>query len=132
MVNQGADERVLELSVPYLVLLNYIAGLPRLELPAFSQFVLAAVRSEADPGVAQVDRRCEGFEAGPRAMLLLAAVVSIHWDFEGGSLGRVETAGPAHFRAHLAGQTDQDGRNRQANWYYFRVDGAKGVEVTID
>ena len=63
---------------------------------------------------------------------LFALAVSLHWDFEGGSLGRVETVAPTHFRAHLAGQTDQDGRNRQANWYFFRVDGAKDAEVAID
>ena len=27
---------------------------------------------------------------------------------------------------------DQDGRNRQANWYYFRIDGAKGEALTLD
>ena len=62
----------------------------------------------------------------------LLAAITIHWDFEGGSLAKAESAGPAHFRAHLAGQTDRDGRNRQANWYYFRIDGARGQDVVID
>ena len=30
------------------------------------------------------------------------------------------------------GQTDQDNRNRQASWYYFRVDAAEGKTLTID
>ncbi len=37
-----------------------------------------------------------------------------------------------HFRCGVKGESDQDGRNRQANWYYFRVDGAKGRSLTID
>jgi hypothetical protein len=32
----------------------------------------------------------------------------------------------------VKGESDQDGRNRQANWYYFRVDGGKGQSLTID
>jgi hypothetical protein len=62
--------------------------------------------------------------------LLAAAIVSS--GFEGASLERVEIVSPTHFRCHLRGDTDQDGRNRQANWYYFRLDGAKGRAVTID
>jgi hypothetical protein len=29
-------------------------------------------------------------------------------------------------------QTDQDGRNRQASWYFFRVDGAARTVLTLD
>jgi murein tripeptide amidase MpaA len=64
------------------------------------------------------------------ALLLLAA--SIHTDFLGGSLGKVDWVAPAHARCAVQGESDQDGRNRQANWYYFRVDGAKGKELTLD
>ena len=35
------------------------------------------------------------------------------------------------FRCHVKGQQDEHGRNRQASWYFFRIDGAKGREVTI-
>ena len=62
----------------------------------------------------------------------ILAAITIHWDFEGGALAKAESTGQSHFRAHLAGQTDQDGRNRQANWYYFRIDGAKGKDVVVD
>ena len=48
----------------------------------------------------------------------------ILWQFDGGSLDRVEKTAPDHFRVFVNGQTDQDKRNRQASWYYFRVDGA--------
>ena len=65
-------------------------------------------------------------------LLLLALAASVHSDFEGGSIGKVEQVAPAHFRCALKGETDQDGRNRQANWYYFRVDGAAGRDLVID
>jgi hypothetical protein len=59
--------------------------------------------------------------------------VRIETNFEGGNLGRVEQLGPAHLRVGAKGEKDQDGRNRQANWYSFRVDGAApGQPLTID
>jgi hypothetical protein len=57
--------------------------------------------------------------------------ISINWNFEGGSLASVDRIAPANFRCHVNGQVDQDGRNRQASWYYFRVDGVKGRVVTL-
>jgi hypothetical protein len=73
-----------------------------------------------------------------KALALLAlplaacsSAVSITTDFEGGSLGKVEQVSATQFRCAVAGQADQDGRNRQASWYCFRLDGAKGREVTI-
>jgi len=57
--------------------------------------------------------------------------ISITTDFEGGSLGKVEQVSGARFRCAVAGQSDQDGRNRQASWYSFCIHGAKGREVTI-
>ncbi len=56
----------------------------------------------------------------------------VRWDFEGGSLAKVEKAAETHFRCHVSGETDQDKRNRQASWYSFRVDNVEGREVTID
>jgi hypothetical protein len=57
--------------------------------------------------------------------------ISIAADFEGGSFGPVEKLSDTRFRSRLPGQSDQDGRNRQVTWYYFRLDGAKGREVAI-
>src|SRR5579862_637633 len=57
--------------------------------------------------------------------------VSIATDFEGGCLGTIEQASETTFRCAVPGQADHEGRNRQASWYYFRVDGAKNREVTI-
>lgn len=62
--------------------------------------------------------------------LVLAA--SLHSNFEAGSLGKVERVSPTHFRCAVAGEADQDHRNRQASWYYFRLDHAAGREVAID
>jgi hypothetical protein len=73
------------------------------------------------------------------ALLLLVAAeagraqppITITKDFEGGSLGRVERLGDNRFRCHVEGQSDERGRNRQASWYYFRLDGVKGRDVTL-
>jgi hypothetical protein len=52
-------------------------------------------------------------------------------NFEGGSLGTIEKRGEATFRCHVRGQQDEHGRNRQANWYYFRMDGVRDRELTL-
>src|SRR5260221_1064289 len=67
----------------------------------------------------------------PFAASMLGAT-TIHTDFEGGSLGRVEKVSDTHFRVGAKGEKAQDGRNRQANWYYFRVDGAPRRELILD
>ena len=64
------------------------------------------------------------------ATLVLAA--SLHTNFEAGSLGKVERLSPTHFRCAVEGEADQDHRNRQASWYYFRLDHAARRAVTID
>ena len=61
-----------------------------------------------------------------------SAAVTIHSDFEGGNIGEVVTLSDSSFRCPVVGESDQDHRNRQADWYYFRVDGAKGKPLTID
>ena len=66
------------------------------------------------------------------APLLLSGAASVHTDFEGGSLGRIEKVTATHFRLGAKGETDQDRRNRQANWYFFRVDGAPDGEMIFD
>jgi hypothetical protein len=53
--------------------------------------------------------------------------ISIHSDYEGGALGKIVRVAETHFRCGVNGESDQDGRNRQASWYYFRVDGAKDL-----
>ena len=60
-----------------------------------------------------------------------APPVTFHKDFPGGSLGRVEEVASNHFRCHVEGQADERGRNRQATWYYFRIDDARGRDLTL-
>jgi hypothetical protein len=79
----------------------------------------------------------EGLQIVRAAAALLASAlagcsaVTISSDFEGGHLGAVERLSEARFRCAVPGQADQDGRNRQVTWYFFRVDGARGRPVTI-
>lgn len=54
------------------------------------------------------------------------------WNFPGGNLLKAEQLSTSHFRLHLAGESDQDNRNRQANWYYFRIDNAPAAGITLD
>jgi hypothetical protein len=57
--------------------------------------------------------------------------ITFNKNFEGGSLGKIEKLGDTQFRCFVEGQHDERGRNRQANWYYFRMDGVQGREVTL-
>src|SRR5688572_9400855 len=52
-------------------------------------------------------------------------------NFEGACLGKVEVVGPSSFRLAVPGQQDRHGRNRQASWFYFRMDGVRGRELTV-
>ena len=60
-----------------------------------------------------------------------ASSITFNKSFEGGSLGRIEKLGDAQFRCFVEGQYDERGRNRQASWYYFRMDGVRGRDVTL-
>lgn len=64
--------------------------------------------------------------------LLLALAVTLSSSFEGGNIRDVRHLGPAHLRIDIPGESDQDGRNRQANWYYFRLDHVKGKALTLE
>ncbi len=63
---------------------------------------------------------------------LMLAAITVVTSFEGGSLGRVEQVAPDHLRCAVRGQSDQNNRNRQANWYYFRLDNLPQDEITIE
>ena len=71
-----------------------------------------------------------------KAVLFLAASIlsaaSVHTDFEGASLGQIEKLSETNFRLHVAGQADQHNRNRQASWYYFRIDDAAAGQLILD
>jgi hypothetical protein len=57
--------------------------------------------------------------------------ITFNLNFEGASLGRIERVGDTTFRCHVLGQQDERGRNRQATWYYFRMDHVAGKDVTL-
>ncbi len=61
-----------------------------------------------------------------------AAELRVSADFEGGSIGACRLVAESHLECKVEGETDQEGRNRQASWFFFRVDGADGEPVTID
>ena len=65
-------------------------------------------------------------------MNLLIAAIAVTSTFEGGATGPVTKVSDTHVRIGVKGEKDQNGRNRQATWYYFRVDGAGREAVTID
>lgn len=69
------------------------------------------------------------------SLLLLATAgvaATVHSDFEGGSVDKVEKVSDTQFRISVKGETDQAGRNRQASWYYFRVDAAPREAMIFD
>lgn len=73
----------------------------------------------------------------PLLVLLVAclpapAAIRVLSNFEGGNIGKVEFVSPTHLRCAVQGQADHDGRNRQANWYYFELTGLPHAEVTLD
>jgi hypothetical protein len=57
--------------------------------------------------------------------------VTFNTNFEGASLGKIEVLGANAFRCYVQGQHDERGRNRQASWFYFRVDHVAGRELTL-
>lgn len=57
--------------------------------------------------------------------------IRFNTDFEGGSLGTIERVGEGAYRLHVKGQQDERGRNRQASWYFFRMEGVRGREIAI-
>ncbi|MEO7145483.1 MAG: M14-type cytosolic carboxypeptidase [Bryobacteraceae bacterium] len=67
------------------------------------------------------------------AAFFLGSSVTVSTNFESGSAGKVDVVAPDHLRIAVAGQSDQNHRNRQANWYYFRLDHLPPAKpVTID
>ena len=59
------------------------------------------------------------------------APVFINTAFESGSIGKIDKLGDNEFRLHVIGQQDSRGRNRQATWYYFRMENVANRELTL-
>ena len=58
--------------------------------------------------------------------------IGVLTNFQGGSVGKVEQVSSTHLRCGVKGQSDQDHRNRQANWYYFELTNLPPEPITID
>lgn len=74
-------------------------------------------------------RAAQGAEPAPNAPQQQG--ITFNLSFEGASLGRIERVDEQTFRCHVLGQQDERGRNRQATWYYFRMDHVAGRDVTL-
>ena len=57
--------------------------------------------------------------------------IRFNTNFEGGSLGKVELFGEGAYRCHVKGQYNEHGRNRQASWYFFRLDDVRGRDLVL-
>ena len=57
--------------------------------------------------------------------------IRINTNFEGASLGKVETLENNRFRLHVPGQYDERGHNRQCTWYFFRMDQVRNRDLTL-
>lgn len=64
------------------------------------------------------------------AFLLLA--VTLAANFEGGNVAGSEWLGDDHVEIQVTGEADQDDRNQQPSWWYFRLDGVQGKTLTVD
>jgi hypothetical protein len=73
-----------------------------------------------------------GCQAPDKSIAESDAAVHFSADFEGGSLGTVRQLSENHWACAVAGESDDQNRNRQASWYYFKLSGAKAREITID
>ena len=69
--------------------------------------------------------------AASRAQAEQQQGITFNFNFEGASLGRIERIDETTFRCHVLGQQDERGRNRQATWYFFRMDHVAGKDVTL-
>ncbi|HTV53278.1 MAG TPA: M14-type cytosolic carboxypeptidase [Terriglobia bacterium] len=72
------------------------------------------------------------FEAHALAVVLLLFRIGVLTNFQGGSIGKVDQVSPTYLRCAIKGQSDQDHRNRQANWYYFELTNLPHEPLTID
>jgi len=69
--------------------------------------------------------------AGSKAWSVNARSITFNFNFEGASLGSIEKLSDTTFRCHVEGQHDERGHNRQASWFFFRMDHVKGREIVL-
>ncbi len=68
----------------------------------------------------------------PSVVAFLLLAVTLAANFEGGNVAGHQSLGPDRLEVQVSGETDQDGRNSQPSWFYFRLDGLDGKPLTID
>ena len=56
----------------------------------------------------------------------------VHTDFPSGQLGEYEWVAADRLRATIYREWDENHVNTQSTWYYFRLDGVRGVPLTIE
>jgi murein tripeptide amidase MpaA len=66
------------------------------------------------------------------ALLLPVSGIGVSANFEGGSIGKVEQLSATHLRCAVQGQSDQDHRNRQANWCFLELTNLPRQPITLD
>ncbi|MFN3653378.1 MAG: M14-type cytosolic carboxypeptidase [Armatimonadota bacterium] len=104
-------------------------GWRRWRLAAAASLPLLLIAGATAGGEARTpltDRRPPSAPAGPAL-----PAITFNTSFEGASLGKVEKLGETRFRCSVEGQYDERGRNRQATWYYFRMDRVRGRHLTL-
>jgi predicted amidohydrolase len=58
--------------------------------------------------------------------------IKVSTEFENGSLESHQVLSNTHVRAKVRAESDQNRRNRQPSWFYFRLDGVAGCDLTVD
>jgi murein tripeptide amidase MpaA len=97
-------------------------------LKALPQFLVTSVLA----AVAWVTTTTRAQDSNDGRAAPHSPAVSVASDFEGGKVEKVERVSETHLRCAVPGESDQDKRNRQPSWFYFRLDGVAGKDLTID
>ena len=58
-------------------------------------------------------------------------VILFSTNFQGGMLGKVEAIDTNTYRCAVPGQYNEQGRNRQTSWYYFRMENVRDRPLTL-
>lgn len=57
--------------------------------------------------------------------------IRFNTNFPGGSLGKIVFVEKDTYRCHVPGQYNEEGRNRQTSWFFFRIENCKDRDVTL-
>lgn len=79
--------------------------------------------------VATPDQAVRGDAGAAAAATLPAITFSTH--FQGGMLGKIEAVDVDTYRCTVPGQYNEQGRNRQTSWFYFRMENVRGRALSL-